>query len=100
MCTVDVKAWCYIGGLTHGMLRASIARFDAVYSSPMARAHETSKVIAAELPGMSFETATDVAKRHRPLGEARGRPVVRVRPRRRVRSLSRGSATAALPRSI
>lgn len=37
-------------------------RFDAVYSSPMTRAHETAKVIAAELPGVPFEVVPDLAE--------------------------------------
>jgi serine/threonine-protein phosphatase PGAM5 len=36
--------------------------FDAVYSSPMTRANETAKVIAAELPGVAFEVVPDLAE--------------------------------------
>jgi serine/threonine-protein phosphatase PGAM5 len=35
-------------------------KFDALYSSPMTRAHETAKVIAAELPGVPFEVIPDL----------------------------------------
>ena len=37
-------------------------RFDAIYSSPMTRAHETAKVIAAELPGVPFEVVPGLAE--------------------------------------
>ena len=36
--------------------------FDAFRASPMTRAHETAKVIAAELPGVSLEIAPELAE--------------------------------------
>lgn len=36
--------------------------FDALLASPMTRAHETAKVIAAELPGVPFEIVPELAE--------------------------------------
>lgn len=37
-------------------------KFDAIVASPMTRAQETAKVIAAELPGVPFETLPELAE--------------------------------------
>jgi serine/threonine-protein phosphatase PGAM5 len=37
-------------------------RLDAIYASPMTRAHETARIVAADLPGMAVELLPDLAE--------------------------------------
>ncbi len=37
-------------------------RFDAIFASPLTRAHETARVIAADLPGLAPEIVPDLAE--------------------------------------
>jgi serine/threonine-protein phosphatase PGAM5 len=37
-------------------------KFDSISASPMTRAQETAKIIAADLPGVPFETVADLAE--------------------------------------
>lgn len=37
-------------------------KFDAIFASPMTRAHETAKLIAAALPGIPFEVLPELAE--------------------------------------
>jgi len=46
--------------LTAARLAGMPGKFDAIFSSPMTRANETARVIAAELRGVAFEVVPDL----------------------------------------
>ena len=48
--------------LAAARLTAMPGDFDVIYASPMTRAAETAKVIAAELPGVALETVNELAE--------------------------------------
>lgn len=48
--------------LAAARLAAMPGTFDAIRTSPLTRAHETAKVIAAELPGLPVEVVPDLAE--------------------------------------
>jgi serine/threonine-protein phosphatase PGAM5 len=48
--------------LAAARLAAMPGTFDAIYASPLTRADETAKIIAAALPGTPFETLDDLAE--------------------------------------